>query len=233
MGHGLTFGLSYTYSKNLTNNGADRGEGIPDAYNFGYNYGPADLNTPHVFVANYVYDLPFFKDQRGFVGHVLGGWEVSGITTVQSGQSLTVTQSSDPFNSADFTGGVGTYPGGIGIDPSTASPRPDLVSGASINRTGNVTGFFNTAAFTDAVGHFGTSGRGVLLGPGLQNWDISGIRNFKIGERFRLQFRGELFNVFNHANFTTLSTNIDNSTFGNLTADRGPRSVQFGLKLYF
>lgn len=233
MGNGLTFGLSYTYSKNLTNNGADRGEGIPDAYNFAYNYGPADLNTPHVFVANYVYDLPFFKDQRGFVGHVLGGWEVSGITTVQSGQSLTVTQSSDPFNSDDFTGGAGTYPGGIGIDPSSASPRPDLVPGASISRTGNVTGFFNTAAFTNAVGHFGTSGRGVLLGPGIQNWDISGIRNFKIGERFRLQFRGELFNVFNHANFTTLSTNVDSSTFGNLTADRGPRSVQFGLKLYF
>ncbi len=230
---GLTFGISYTYSKNLTDNGADRGEGVPNAYNYGYNYGPADLNTPHVFVANYVYDLPFFKDQRGIVGHVLGGWEISGITTVQSGQSLTLTQSSDPFNSNDFTGGAGTFPGGIGIDPSSASPRPDLVTGASLSGPGTVAQYFNTAAFADAIGHFGTAGRGVLLSPGLQNWDISGIRNFKITERFSLQFRGEFFNAFNHTNFTTVSTNVDSATFGQLTADRGPRQIQFGLKLYF
>lgn len=230
---GLTFGLAYTYSKNLTNNTADRSAGVPDAYNFAYNYGPASLNTPHVFVANYVYDLPFFKDQKGFVGHVLGGWEVSGITTVQSGQSLSITQSNDPFNSSDFGPRPGTYPGGIGIDPSTASPRPDVVAGQSISGPGTVAQFFNTAAFTDAIGHFGTAGRGILLGPGRQNWDISGIRNFKITERFRLQFRGEFFNAFNHTNFTTVSTNVDSSTFGKLTADRGPRQIQFGLKLNF
>jgi len=231
--NGLTFGIAYTYSKNLTNNAADRGAGVPDAYNFANNYGPASLNTPQVFVANYVYDLPFFKDQRGFVGHVLGGWEISGITTVQSGQSLSITQTNDPFNSKDFSGKPGTYPGGIGIDPSSASPRPDLVPGASLSGPGTVQQFFNTAAFATAIGHFGTAGRGLILGPGLQNWDISGIRNFKITERFRLQFRGEFFNAFNHTNFTTLSTNVNSSTFGKLTADRGPRQIQFGLKLNF
>ncbi len=101
---GLTFGLAYTWSKNLTNNTADRGAPVYDTYNFGQNYGPAALNTPQIFVANYVYDLPFFKDQRGFVGHILGGWEVSGITTIESGQSISMSQFNDPFNSDDFSG---------------------------------------------------------------------------------------------------------------------------------
>ncbi len=231
--NGLTFGLSYTYSKNLTNNQADRAAGVYNTYDFRNNYGPAFLNTPHVFVANYVYDLPFFRSQRGVVGHILGGWEVSGITSVQSGQSLTITQSNDPFNSDDFGAKPGTYPGGIGIDPSSISPRPDFVAGTSLSGPGTVQQYFNTAALTEAVGHFGNAARGVLLGPGLQNWDISGIRNIKITERFRLQFRGEFFNTFNHANFTTVSTNINSSTFGRLTNDRGPRQIQFGLKLYF
>ncbi len=67
--------------------------------------------------------------------------------------------------------------------------------GVSITGPGTVEEYFNTNKFTDAIGHFGTSGRGVMLTPGLQNWDIAGIRNFKIGERFSLQFRGEFFNT--------------------------------------
>jgi hypothetical protein len=231
---GLTLSLAYTWSKNLSDNPADRDSPIYNTYDFGQSYGPASLNTPHIFVASYVYDLPFFKDQRGLVGHLLGGWQLSGITRVQSGQSLTITQSSDPFNSNVFSDAAGTYPGGIGIDvnPSLA-PRADLVPGASTSGPKEVSQWFNTAAFTDAIGHFGTAGRGILLGPGLQNWDLAAIRNIKVGERVSLQFRGEFFNAFNHANFTTVSTNRDSSTFGRITADHNPRQIQLGLKLYF
>ena len=232
--NGLTLSVAYTWSKNLSDNPADRDSPIYNTYDYHQSYGPASLNTPHIFVASYVYDLPFFKDQRGLIGHVLGGWQLSGITRVQSGQSLTITQSNDPFNSNDFSGAAGTYPGGIGIDlnPSLA-PRADLLPGLSANGPKQVSEWFNTAAFTDAIGHFGTAGRGVILGPGLQNWDLAAIRNIKVGERVSLQFRGEFFNAFNHANFTTVSTNRDSSTFGRITADHNPRQLQLGLKLYF
>jgi hypothetical protein len=232
---GLTFGVAYTWSKNLTNNLSDRSNAIYDTYNYRLNYGPASLNTPQVFVANYVYDLPFFKAQQGLVGRLLGGWEVSGVTTVESGQSISVRQSNDPFNSGDFAAAPGTYPGGIGIDPSPIAPRPDRVLGASLSGAGNVTQWFNTNAFATAVGHFGTAAPGVLLGPGTQNWDIAAIKNIKIAERFSIQFRGEFFNAFNHVNFTSsgVVTNRNSPTFGRLTAAHNPRNIQLGLKLYF
>jgi len=231
---GLNLGLSYTWSKNLSDNPADRDSPVYDTYNFGLSYGPASLNTPQIFIANYVYDLPFFRSQKGFFGHVLGGWELSGITRVQSGQSLTVTQSEDPFRASDWVAGTpGVYPGGIGIDPSPISPRADVVSGASLTGAGTVAQWFNTNAFAHAIGHFGTEGRGLFLGPGLQNWDLAAIKNVQIGERVRFQLRGEFFNAFNHTNFTTVSTNLDSSTFGRLTADYSPRIIQLGAKLYF
>jgi hypothetical protein len=239
---GLSFGIAYTWSKNLANNPADRGSGVYDTYDFRQNYGPPSINTPHIFIANYVYDLPFFKDQRGVVGHVLGGWEISGITRVQSGSSLTMTQDNDPFNAADWPAGTpGVYPGGIGIDPApSVSPRPDTVPGVSLIGPGNRFQWFNTAAFTDAIGHFGDAARGILLGPGFQNWDAAGIRNFKFGERFSLQFRGEFFNIFNHTEFIGTSscssgvcTNVDSSAFGRLLATHNPRTIQLGMKLYF
>jgi len=233
--NGLNLGVSYTWSKNLTDNPADRGAPLPNTYDYSYSYGPANLNTPHVLIANYVYDLPFFKDQRGIIGHVLGGWELSGITTVESGQSLTVRQGPDPFNSADWGGAPGTYPGGIGSDPSPIAPRADLVAGQSTNGPKTVAQWFNTAAFTNAIGHFGTAGRGIILGPHQQNWDMAGIRNFKIGERISMQFRGEFFNAFNHTNFTQAGLVVNNAsaTFGRVTAAHNPRNIQLGLKLYF
>lgn len=230
---GLTIGIAYTWSKNLTSNTADRFAPIYDTYNSSLDYGPAYLNTPHIFIANYVYDLPFFKDQKGVIGHILGGWEISGITTIETGSSLTITQSADPFNFSDW-GVPGTYPGGIGIDfNSFLAPRADLVPGASTSGPGTVAEWMNIGAFKDAIGHFGTAGPGIILGPGEQNWDIAAIRNFKISERFRLQFRGEFFNAFNHVNFNAVDTNVDDSTFGRLTGDHLPRNIQLGAKLYF
>ncbi|HEX4164550.1 MAG TPA: carboxypeptidase regulatory-like domain-containing protein [Bryobacteraceae bacterium] len=239
---GLTLGLSYTWSKNMTNASIDRGSGTYDAYNYALSYGPSTYNTPHVFVASYVYQLPFFKDQRGLKGHLLGGWEISGITTIQTGLSQTVTQPNDPFACTTDASGLcqagsaaNTYPGGIGIGSSGDSSvtiRPNVAAN-SISLPKTVNQWFNPADFTAAVGQFGTAGNGLFLGPGLQNWDISGIRNFKIGERFSLQFRGEFFNIFNHTNFNTIGTDISASNFGQVLTAHTPRNVQLGLKLYF
>ena len=160
---------------------------------------------------------------------------MSGITTIESGQSLTVRQGSASFNSSAWKNAPGTYPGGIGIDPSPIAPRADLVPGVSLEGPKTVSQWFNTAAFTNSIGHFGTSGRGILLGPHYQNWDMSGLKNFQIGERVRMQFRGEFFNAFNHTNFTQagLVVNLASATFGQVTAAHNPRNIQLGLKLYF
>ncbi len=230
---GLTLQLAYTWSKNLTNMPVDRGYATYNTYNYNMSYGPSQYNQPHTFVASYVYDLPFFRQQQGMVGRVLGGWQISGITTVASGQSFTVTQSSDPFNSADFPGGAGTYPGGLGMDYSSSfAIRPNL-TGASVTGAGNRLQWFNPAAFSTAVGHFGTEGIGVLLGPGEQIWDMAAIKNFKIKERFSLQLRGEAFNAFNHTSFSGVSSNINSSNFAQLTSAHNPRNLQLALKLNF
>ena len=85
---GLTLGIAYTWGKTLTDQSNDRSTGTYDTYNPQLDYGPSTLNQPQTFVANYVYELPFYKDQHGLVGHVLGGWELSGITNSSPGNPL-------------------------------------------------------------------------------------------------------------------------------------------------
>jgi hypothetical protein len=230
---GLTFGVAYTWSRTLTDSPTDRSTAPYDNYNHHLDYGPASFSRNQIFVANYVYDLPFYQGQQGFVGKTLGGWELSGITVFESGVPLTITQFNDPFSSSDFGAGPGLFPDGIGIDPSVVSPRPDLVSGQSVTGPKTAQQWFNKAAWTDAIGHFGTSGRGVVYGPGFNNWDLSAIKNTRISERISTQFRAEFFNAFNHTSLLGVSTNVDSTLFGRVTSTHDPRIIQLGMKLYF
>lgn len=230
---GLTLSAAYTWSRTLTDDPTDRSTPPYDTYNYRLDYGPANFSPNQIFVTNFVYDLPFYKEQRGVVGKVAGGWELSGITVFESGVPLTITQSNDPFNSNDFGAGPNLFPDGIGIDPSVVSPRPDFVSGQAVTGPKTATEWLNTKAWTDAIGHFGNSGRGVVYGPGLNNWDLAAIKNIKITERVNTQFRAEFFNAFNHPSFLGVSTNVDSSIFGQVTSTHDPRLIQLGLKLYF
>jgi hypothetical protein len=224
---GLTLGAAYTWSKLLTNNPQDRSLGVADAYNLNENYGLSTLNTPQIFVLSYVYDLPFYRNQPGLVGHVLGGWEVSGITNFQSGQSVTVTQAGfDPFATpANHNSGLNLARG------ATAQIRTDMVGDPHGPKT--VTEFFNTSAFAVANGHFGTERPGSVLGPGFQLWDISLIKNVKFAERASLQLRLESFNAFNHGSPSGIDTSIKSGTFGQVNAWHDPRTVQLGAKIRF
>jgi Carboxypeptidase regulatory-like domain/TonB-dependent Receptor Plug Domain len=257
LSHGLQVGVAYTWSKLLGTNYEDRGNGAYDTYDLKQSYGLSTTNTPQMLSLNYVYQEPFFKGQHG-LGWVLGGWELSGIVTVQSGQSLSVTQNTDPWAlvSTNNTTLACTappcplYPGGIGIGPSTILPRANQTGGSSGPKTVNQ--FFNTAAFSDAVGQFGTAAAGSVLGPGYQRWDTSLFKNFRFGERVSLQLRLETFNTFNHGSPSTIDTNVDdqptvltppypgtnpfgdgNSTYGTVTAYHIPRNVQIGGKIIF
>ena len=216
--------VAYTWSKNLTNNQTDRSSAPQNVYDInGGEYGLAAIDRTQVLTINYVYELPWMKTQQGVVGHLAGGWQISGITTFFSGLPLTVTSS-------------GVDPGGLGLlGPSTASGRPDMVGNPN-NGPQIVNQFFNTAAFAlvpTGVVRPGNAGRGVVRGPGVQRWDFSIFKNIKVREGMNLQFRTEMFNVFNHTNFDGVGTTFGTTTFGRVTSTRDPRNIQFGLKFSF
>jgi Carboxypeptidase regulatory-like domain/TonB-dependent Receptor Plug Domain len=221
---GLTLGLAYTWSKDLTTNSNDRGSSASNSYDFKLDYGPSSTNTPQMLIVNYIYELPWFKAQRGLEGHILGGWELSGISSFVSGSSFSVTQSSDPF--------AGIYPNGLGMKINgTTSIRADQTG--AIHKPKTLTQWFSTGSFVPAVGHFGTEGSNPLLGPGAQNWDLAGIKNSNLGEHVRFQLRAEFFNAFNHTNFSGVDTVLGDSNFGQVTGAHEPRRIQLGAKLIF
>jgi Carboxypeptidase regulatory-like domain/TonB-dependent Receptor Plug Domain/TonB dependent receptor len=227
LSQGLTVGVAYTWSKLLTTNPQDRALGVADAYNLKGDYGLSTLNTPQILAVSYVYELPFYKNEKSLVGHVLGGWEISGITNIQTGQSDTVTQGgNDPFaNAANNNSGLNLARG------ATAQIRTDLIGDPHGPKT--AAEFFNTAAFATAVGHFGTEEPGTVLGPGFQLWDISLIKNIKFAERAALQLRLETFNAFNHGSPSGINTDIGKSSFGSINGWHDPRTVQLGAKFRF
>jgi hypothetical protein len=248
----LTLGIAYTWSKNLSNQSNDRGTASTYTYNPNLDYGPSELNQPQIFIANFVYKEPFFREQQGLTGHVLGGWEISGITSFNSGLSTTVTQASDPFActpDANNPAGAcaagstpGTYPGGLGIFTPNADivPRADQVARVSLPKT--QAQWFTTSSFATAQGHFGTAPVGSFLSPGTERIDLGLLKNFAISERINLQMRAEAFNLFNHTNFGAsgggvgengIDVGIADTTFGQATSARLPRTMQFSGKLYF
>jgi hypothetical protein len=221
---GLTLGAAYTWSKDLTTNSNDRGSSATNSYDFKHDYGPSDSNTPQILVVNYIYDLPFFKQQRGLEGHILGGWEISGISSFVSGSSFQVTQPSDPFTTLGPNGLGLIQNGDIGI-------RPDQIS--AIHKTKTKSEWFSTSSFAKAIGHFGTERSHPLIGPGVQNWDLATIKNSNIGEHLRFQLRGEYFNAFNHTNFSGVDSVMEDENFGQVTGAHEPRRIQIGAKLIF
>jgi hypothetical protein len=220
--------FAYTWSRGLTDNQSDRSNAAQNTYNFNRGeYGPTLYDRTQVFNLNFVYTLPFFKTQKGAVGKVLGGWEVSALANYYTGLPYTATTS-------------GTDPAGLGIiGASAASLRPNLVCNPNTGFTFSRFEGFNTACFQNppvALHLPGNEGRGVIRGPGYEGWSTAASKNllFGPGERFRFQLRGEASNVFNHTNPSTFgSLSNVSSLFGQITGYRDPRIIQLGAKLYF
>ena len=210
------FTLNYTWSHALSDtpgNYNSTGDVIEWA-NRHFNYGPTNFDRRHIFVATYTYRLPLLSHERGFVRGPLGGWEVSGVTRVQTGQYLTpVGSSSIPgTRRAEYLGGP-----------------VDLPSGQR-----GVNKWFNTLAFANAPGAaLGNAGVGIIEGPGWQVWDISLRKVFKINERFALRFQADSFDLFNHPNFNNPAVTRSNSDFGTITSSQPARNIQFGARVTF
>lgn len=231
--------ISYTWSHGLTTNPADRGTGganLPQVTgDLPNNYGPTVADRRNVLTANFVYDLPFYRTQQGFGGHILGGWEVSGVQTFQTGLPLTAVLG----NGTCFGTGAGCNdPTGSGclLGASPLGCRPNQVGdpNAGPHTYGS---WFNKAAFAgpSATQTTVTTERpGAIRGPGFWRTDLSLFKNMKFTERFTGQLRVETFNTFNHTNpICCASMSLISTLYGQVTSTRDPRIMQLGLKLNF
>jgi hypothetical protein len=172
------------------------------------------------------------KAQKDLIGHILGGWELSGITSFVSGQSLTVTQGEDPF-AVNGNRGIGLQQQAGPTWWNPQSTRPDE-SPAGVILTKKVNQWFTTNSFSKAVsGTWGSEKNGAFLGPGVQRWDIAAIKNTNLIGPVKFQLRTELFNAFNHENFGNPGTNIDSGSFGQITGGHNPRIMQIAGKIIF
>lgn len=240
--------LAYTY-------GSDRGsaEGDPaggqgaiqNPYNLKEEYGNVAPDFTHYFVASYVYDLPFGTHQRfaksiGRVANsIIGGWEVSGITTARSGEHFTPCLSFDPTN----TGTYCAWPDKVGnpydFSQNTAQ---QAALGCPVGHQ-SLACWYNQGAFTipalqagqNFAHQFGNSGNGTLVGPRQVNFNFALLKTFAISDTIGIQFRAEAYDLFNHPQFALPSNNPDvpgGASISSTLADN-QRELQFALKLLF
>jgi hypothetical protein len=236
--HGLSFLASYTYSKtlddvssfNITGSASQSVAGendlAQDPFNLPAEYGRSMFDARNRFVISYEWRMPFWNHAENWYQHVLGGWQLNGISTFMSGTPFTVYDSTD----VSLQGSAPEISG-------FSSNRPDVVGNPN-NGPRTPQEWFNTAAFQQLnpvtqAGQFGNEGRNIVQGPGLQEWDFSAFKNIPIHESKSLQFRAELFNVFNHANFRLPDNDISSPTFGEISESLPGRQVQLALKFYF
>jgi hypothetical protein len=189
--------------------------------------GPGAADVRQILNFSYVWDLPFGKDRlmslHGPADWIAGGWEFTGVTTFQTGYQLP-------------------------ISCAASCPRPNLLGNPNSGAPHTVQEFFNTSptlyqtppstlqAFTQGLSPLltlGDAGRAPITGPGLQNWDLGIFKNFPFGERYRVQFRAEMFNAFNHPYFSSPNTTYGSATFGQISGAGPGREIQFGGKFYF
>jgi carboxypeptidase family protein len=241
--HGLQFLVAYTWAKSLTD-----ASGFSTATAQGANlvgnqndprlrYGPDAFVRPQRLVISYIYNFPKPANEFSLGGRFISGWSVSGVTTIQSGERLTIT-SFDPNNAFGITGG------GLNPDPvqiAAGCNAGQLRTPGSVEK--NLSNYFNQACFTtppiisaDGATAFGNSKPGIVSGPAQVNFDFAIVKQTPLGhsERKNLEFRSEFFNLFNHTQFANPGTLFGFPSFGVVSSTVvSPRVIQLALKLNF
>jgi Carboxypeptidase regulatory-like domain len=234
---GFQFTAAYTYSKSIDE--ASSFEGILNPLPGADNRSLSLFDARHRAVFSYYWELPVRK-YAGVTGKVLDGWALSGITTYQTGFPIRITSDADNelMNSFDFE-----LPGEPDQLGKFTTQRPQ--------RNGNY--YFNPQLFTEnttdptcggspysgcydpsLLGRVGNAPRTICCGPGISDTDIAVLKNIAVNETMHFEFRGELFNLFNHTQFYNPDGNsTDGSQFGQVTQAKDPRLMQFALKFYF
>lgn len=235
---GGLIGLSYTWSQCLAM-GSAYNYSPQDSTNLAADYGPCSFNQPKIFVASYVYPIPFWQHEHEWYKAALGGWQLSGITRIANGLPINVIQPS------------GLSVAGNLVTTANVAQRPNRVAGANVYAH-NGKQYLNYAAFVQpAAGTYGNSGYDSVKGPLFNNWDVALQKNIPIHESIAAEFRAEMFNAPNHLSpFTignTLGTVQGNGTyqpnyntngsfanaFGQVTAAADPRTMEFVLRINF
>jgi len=235
----LQFGASYTLSKSM-DNGSNQRDVVPDTYDISMLWGPSEFDVRHIFVANYLYQLPFLRGRQNVLGKLLGDWQISGIVQYQTGTPCNAIQSGQDF------AGVGQDANfGCGNNGQfwAMNGTPNLIKTFGPNgQWFSTTNSDGSAIFTKpAPGTFVTQRvRDVIYQPGLENWNMGLFKSFPITERYGLQFRAEAFNVWNHPNWNGPQLNPANATtFGKVltkgsgSSGNGERNLQLSLRFYF
>jgi Carboxypeptidase regulatory-like domain/TonB dependent receptor len=217
------YGLfSYTWQKSLDLGATDEFSAI-SVEQKKWDKGPSTFDVPHRFVASYSYELPigrgkpFLAGLNRFANALLGGWQVTGITTFSAGQAQTPT---------------------LGIDwlliGSFSQSRPNIIGDMKEGRSLPFN-YLNPDAFERPPnGVQGSAARGSIRQPGINNWDLGVVKNSRINERLKMQFRWEMFNAFNHTQFGSANLDLSSLNFGRIGGTLiGPRRMQVGLKLLF
>jgi hypothetical protein len=232
LSHGIQFLASYTWSKNLSNavnavNNYTAGGVYGDMHDPWRSYGPDNFTRPQRFVFSGLWELPGPKNLHSFAGQVLGGWQASGVVTIQSGHLLTASNESSIYN---------IY--GAGADFA------NLVPGCNLNKSGSTTSKLNNWANSDCLAPYpvvgdgvgwGNGGVGNVVGPSQAVTDLAVSKFFPLRrEGAKLEFRTEFYNLFNHPIFSDPDLNVTSPGFGTITTtSSNPRMIQFALKLTF
>ncbi|MBI3684009.1 MAG: carboxypeptidase regulatory-like domain-containing protein [Acidobacteria bacterium] len=226
---GVQFGASWTWSKAMDYNSGDFTTVSPLVPVRVWNYGLSDFDRTHIFKLNYLWDVPAPGWSSLPAKLALRGWQLSGITSFVSGAPGTAGFSL--VNPLDITGSASQ---GARIDVLANPVLPKSERTFSMN--------FRAGVFrAPALGTVGNSARYILRGPGINNWDIAVFKSFLIREPLRFQFRWEMYNAWNHTQFSAFDTaaRFDNqgrqvnTRLGEFTAARNPRQMQFALRFYF
>jgi hypothetical protein len=231
LGRDLNLRAFYTLSRTIDpGTGSNGGQDLQTVSNpyagWKYDVGPGGYDRTHVAVVDFIYDIPLLRhSQSRLMRSTVGGWQVSGIVTLESGL---------PIN-AELGGG----PGGQGVGGTN---RPDLtgsvtyLKGSSSDPTSGNPIWFSKTGFADpAPGAWGTMGHNALRGPGRQNWNLSLFKSFTFSETrgSRLELRLETFNTWNHTQFHDVHKTKADANFGQVTSAFDPRIIQLGGKIYF
>jgi hypothetical protein len=198
-------------------------------YDIWADYGPANWDIPHRLVASYIYDVPFLKNSsQPVLKYVVAGWQVGGVTTIQSGTPVNVTIISDRAN-------IGIVP--VLQRPDLIGPVPKLNCQQSPTSRDLINCFDPSAFALPAQYTFGNAPRNVLRGPRAAITDLSMVKNVPVQGPVRVQIRAEIFNAFNTVNYGNPNAVFGSETFGRISATSttypNMRQIQLGAKLLF
>ena len=244
----LMFGVSYTWARSM-DDGSNYRDIVPDTYNVTNLWGPSEYDARNALVINYLYALPFFRNQNTITGKIIGGWQLSGSSQFQTGQPCGVGTNNDYAG----VGEVGSF--GCGTNTSEGqfwvkNGSPHILKkfsgypGQQGNKYFSTTNPDGSPIFTQpAAGTFNLQNgvRDSIYGPGFQNWNLSLKKNFPINDRAGFEFNADAYNFINHPNWAQigqaggLQLNPTAGTFGQITqkSTSNPRNIQVGLRFVF